>query len=211
MANFITIFRIFLVFISVYLLFAQQNQLGYIFALVLVVLAFSLDGLDGWVARKLNESSKLGAVLDIMSDRIAENAYWITFAVLGWLPISFPLIALTRGFITDGLRSVAMEQGMTAFGESSMQKSKIGSFICSSKFSRIAYAVAKALAFFLLIIANIPGLDAVSSATINFFATLCAIIAIMFCVVRGLPVLFESKYLFEKTQEPQKEETVEEI
>ena len=31
-----------------------------------------MDGLDGYVARKFNETSKLGAVLDIMGDRIAE-------------------------------------------------------------------------------------------------------------------------------------------
>lgn len=197
MANFITIFRIFLVFISVYCLF-RGDFTSYIWSLGLMVVAFSLDGVDGWVARKFNESSKLGAVLDIMSDRIAENAFWITFAVFDWLPICFPLIVLTRGFIVDGLRSVAMEQGLTAFGESSMQESKIGAFICSSKFSRIAYAVAKLLAFFLLVAAHIPGLDIVKAATINVFGIFCAIIAVQFCVIRGLPVVFESKKLFAK-------------
>ena len=199
MANFITIFRIFLVFISVYLLFEGSHQ-SFIWALVLAVIAFALDGVDGYVARKFNETSKLGAVLDIMSDRIAENAYWITFAVLGWLPISFPLIALTRGFVVDGLRSVAMEQGLTAFGESSMQEDKIGYFICSSKFSRIAYAVAKLVAFVFIIFAHIPGLSPSLAAVINAVAILSAIIAILFCVVRGLPVVFESKKFFLKNE-----------
>lgn len=200
MANFITIFRVFLIFISVYLLF-NHNFYSYAWALVLVTVAFALDGVDGYVARKFNESSKLGAVLDIMSDRIAENTFWITFAVLGWLPICFPLIALTRGFVVDGLRSVAMEQGFTAFGETSMQDSKIGYFICSSKFSRIAYAVAKLLAFFLIIVAHIPGLNHFLAALINAFAILSAIIAIEYCVLRGLPVVFESKKFFFKQKE----------
>jgi CDP-diacylglycerol--glycerol-3-phosphate 3-phosphatidyltransferase len=78
MANFITIFRVFLVFISVYLLL-DKTPINYLVALFLVALAFAMDGLDGYVARKFNETSKLGAVLDIMSDRIAENTYWITF------------------------------------------------------------------------------------------------------------------------------------
>lgn len=197
MANFITIFRIFLVFIAVTLLFIQTPT-SYIWALALTIIAFALDGLDGYVARKFNETSKLGAMLDIMSDRIAENAFWITFAVLGWLPICFPLIALTRGIITDGIRSVAMEQGMTAFGETSMQSDKFGYFICSSKFSRIAYAVAKLLAFFLLIIAHVPNLDMVLAAQINVAAIVFAIIAIEYCVLRGLPVIFESQKLFAK-------------
>jgi len=202
MANFITIFRIFLVFIAVWLLFGHIQN-GLIWALILTILAFALDGVDGWVARKFNESSKLGAVLDIMSDRIAENVYWIAFAVLGWLPICFPLVAITRSFVVDGLRSVAMEQGLTAFGEASMQDSKIGYFICSSKFSRIAYAVAKLLAFFLLIAAHLPQLTPFKAAVVNAFGILSAIIAIEYCVVRGLPVLFESKKFFVKKEEVQ--------
>lgn len=206
MANLISIFRVILVFITVYLLFGNSSA-GYSWALVLTVVAFSLDGVDGWVARKLNETSKLGAVIDIIGDRIIENTFWVVFAVLGWLPISFPLIALTRGFVVDGLRSVAMEQGHTAFGETSMQTSKFGYFICCSKFSRILYAVAKALAFFLfilvhlLIIAHPKGISFQFKFGLYCFANLCAFIAIQFCVIRGLPVVFESKHLFPKKPE----------
>ncbi|MDD3437688.1 MAG: CDP-alcohol phosphatidyltransferase family protein [Candidatus Gastranaerophilales bacterium] len=195
MANFITIFRIFLVFIAAYLLF-DKSFAGCMWALLLTIIAFSLDGVDGWVARKLNETSKLGAVLDIMSDRIVENTYWIVFAVLGWLPVVFPLFAITRSFVVDSLRSVAMEQGFTAFGETSMQSDKIGYMICCSKFSRVAYAVAKVLAFILIIFAKIPGLDHDISVFLFAIAYMLAIVALMFCLVRGLPVIFESKRLF---------------
>src|SRR5574344_1569580 len=131
MANFVTIFRIFLVFISAFLLFFDSDN-AYVSAVVLIIVAFSLDGVDGWLARKFNESSKLGSMLDIMSDRIAENTYWVIFAVLGWFSPVFSIISLSRSFIVDGIRSVAMQQGMTAFGESSMQSSKWGRIICSS-------------------------------------------------------------------------------
>lgn len=201
MANFITIFRIFLIFISAFLLFIKGNFNAYVWALVLTIIAFALDGVDGYVARKFNESSKLGAMLDIMSDRIAENTLWVTFAVLGWLPIVFPLIALTRGFVVDGIRSVAMEQGFTAFGEASMQSDKIGYFICSSKFSRIAYAVAKLLAFILIIASKLPGLDVHLAKMLWVIAYVSAIVAIEYCVLRGLPVVFESKKFFAKTAE----------
>lgn len=197
MANFITIFRIFLIFISTYLLF-KHSSLAYVWALALTIIAFSLDGVDGYVARKFNETSKLGAMLDIMSDRIAENVLWVAFAVLGWLPIIFPIISLTRGFVVDGIRSVAMEQGFTAFGEKSMQSDKIGYFICSSKFSRIAYAVAKVIAFILMIFAKIPAMDHDISVFLSAIAYFAAIFAIMFCILRGLPVVFESKKFFVK-------------
>lgn len=200
MANFVTIFRIFLIFISAFLLF-KQSFFAYILALLLTIIAFAFDGVDGWVARKFNESSKLGAMLDIMSDRIAENTLWVTFAVLGWLPVVFPLISLTRGFVVDGIRSVAMEQGFTAFGDSSMQNDKIGYFICCSKFSRISYAVAKLIAFILMIFVKIPGMDKDIGAFLSAIAYLAAIIAIEFCVIRGLPVVFESKKFFTRENE----------
>src|SRR5574344_616852 len=193
MANFITIFRIFLVFISVSLLF-QDSDVAYIWA---IIAAFSLDGLDGWVARKFNETSKLGAMLDIMSDRIAENTYWVIFAVLGWLSPIFPIVALTRSFVVDGIRSVAMEQGMTAFGSSSMQSSKFGQIICASRFVRILYAVAKAVAFVFLVVASIPSFaDSQVALNIYDFAYYSAIVAIVLCVLRGLPVVMESGKLF---------------
>lgn len=200
MANFITIFRVFLVFIAVYLLLEGDFN-GYLWAFCLTSVAFLLDGVDGWVARKFNECSKLGAVLDIMSDRIVENTFWVAFAVLGWLPIVFPLIALTRSFVVDSLRSVALEQGFTAFGSSSMQDSKIGFFICSSNFSRITYAVAKLVAFICMILAHIPRVTFRGESMMEITALVASVIAIEFCVIRGLPVVFESKKFFVKNNE----------
>ena len=189
MANFITIFRVFLMFIGVYLVMTQEGNFNaYVWALVLTILAFSLDGLDGYVARKFHEESKLGALLDIMSDRIVENTYWIVFAVMGWLPVWFSLVALTRGFVTDTIRSAAMEKGLTPFG---MQRSPICKWITGSKFMRITYAVAKVLAFIVIIAAKVPNMP--NADVVYHVGYLLALIAIVFCVVRGLPVVIEAK------------------
>ena len=82
MANIITLSRIFLAFVAMAMLFYKREY--YEASLVLTVFVMWFDGLDGYVARKFNESSKLGAVLDIMGDRIVENLYWLTFCVLGF-------------------------------------------------------------------------------------------------------------------------------
>lgn len=185
MANFISILRTLLSFVAVGLLFIKSDFI-YWTAFILTILVIWMDGLDGYVARKFNECSKFGAVLDILSDRIVENVYWVTFAVLGWLPLWVPLVVLTRGIVTDGLRGLALEQGFTAFGEKTMMQSKIGKFIVASNFSRFSYAVLKALAFALLIIAQIV-------PQISLTALLCAYGAVFFCVARGLPVIMESK------------------
>lgn len=193
MANFISIFRIFIMFAAVYLIYTQiGNAQAYLWALILTILAFALDGVDGWVARKFNEVSKFGALLDIMGDRIVENTYWVLFAVMGWLNILFPLIALTRGFITDTIRSAAMEKGLTPFG---MQVNPICKWITGSKFMRISYAVAKVLAFILIIAAKIP--DIPNQELIWNVGYWAAVFAIVFCVVRGLPVIIEAKRVIE--------------
>lgn len=195
-ANIVSISRIFIAFIAIGLLFVHTTS-AYIWALVLTIIAFIMDGVDGYIARKYNQSSELGSVLDIMGDRIVEASYWIVFAVLGWLNIIFPLVCVARAFTTDSIRSVALSKGMTAFGDKSMQSTAWGKFICASKFMRISYAVAKVAAFVLLIFANIPHLSVGLQYHVMNVAVVLAWIAIIFCVVRAVPVVLESGKLFD--------------
>lgn len=205
MANFISIFRIFVALLAVYLLFVPST-IAYAIAFVLTIIAFALDGVDGYVARKLHEESELGSVLDIMGDRIVEASFWIAFAILGYLAgdnlalnAMFPIVCIARAFTTDSIRSVALSKGYTAFGEKTMQSSAIGRFICASRFMRISYAVAKVMAFIILILANTPGMEVYSfTSALNTTGIVLAWLAIIFCVVRGLPVVMECKTIFDK-------------
>jgi CDP-diacylglycerol--glycerol-3-phosphate 3-phosphatidyltransferase len=196
-ANIVSVTRIFVAFIAIGLLF-NQTTTSYIWAVILTAIAFAMDGVDGYIARKYNQTSEWGSVLDIMGDRIVENSYWVVFAVLGWLNILFPLICITRAFTTDSIRSVALSKGMTAFGDKSMQSTSWGKFICSSRFMRISYAVAKVAAFILLIVAYIPDFDTGLAEIIRLIAVVLAWFAIIFCVVRAIPVVAESGKLFNK-------------
>ena len=188
MANIITLSRIFLAFIAMGLLFYDVKYA--LVSLILTIFFFFFDGLDGYVARKFNETSKLGAVLDIMGDRIVENLYWMSFCALGWISVLVPIIVLTRGIVTDSLRSLALAQGFTAFGEKTMMQGKIAKFIVASNFSRFTYAVCKALAFLLLIAGH---LKFNTDHTLYIIGLICTWISVIFCVLRGLPVVFESK------------------
>ena len=197
LANIVSVVRIFVAYAAIALLF-EHTMWAYVLAFVLTAIAFAMDGLDGYIARKFNQSSKWGAVLDILGDRIVEVSYWTVFAVLGWISIFFPLVCVARAFTTDGIRSVALSKGFTAFGETSMQQSKIGKFICASRFMRISYAVAKVAAFMLLIVVNTPGFEIWSGAEILHTITMIlAWLAIIFCIVRAIPVIAESPRLFE--------------
>ena len=130
-----------------------------------------------------------------MGDRIVENVFWIAFCALGWINVSIPIIVLTRGIITDSLRTLAFEQGFTAFGSTTMMQGKIAKFIVASNFCRFTYAVCKAVAFFFLIAGHIPTAYA-HQETLLHIGEVCAIISVAFCVLRGLPVIFESKRFF---------------
>lgn len=195
LANIITLSRIFFVFIVVGLLFCKECNYSYQIALFLTAILMWFDGLDGFVARKFQISSRIGALLDIMGDRIVENVFWIAFCALGWINVSIPIIVLTRGIITDSLRTLAFEKGYTAFGATTMMQGKVAKFIVASNFSRFTYAVCKAVAFFFLIAGNMPN-GFINQELILEIGTICAIISVVFCVLRGLPVIIESKRFF---------------
>ena len=195
-ANIVSVSRIFVAYAAIALLY-EKTTWSYILAFILTIIAFSMDGLDGYLARKLNQSSEWGSVLDILVDRIVEVSYWTVFAVMGWINILFPLVCVARAFTTDGIRSVALSKGMTAFGEKSMQSTSWGKFICASRFMRISYAVAKVLAFLLLIAVNTPGMEFwKGTPTLHIITMIFAWAAIIFCVVRAIPVVAESGKLF---------------
>ena len=210
MANLLTVLRIILAFLTLWLLFLGRPEL-YISAFFLTILVIARDGLDGYVARKRNECSKLGSVLDILGDRIVENAYWMVFAVLGWIPVWVPILVLSRGLTTDTIRGMALADGYTAFGDSTMMQNKVGHFLTASRFSRALYGAAKALAFIVMIIAHIPLIEEFKPMTVDSFlhyinfqpaliltANILAYTAVAMCVIRGIPVLLESKRFFEK-------------
>ncbi len=90
-SNLLSLSRIFLGFI-VYLLIIDRNTLG---ALIIAVLAIITDYLDGYLARKRDEISELGKILDPLADKVAiafaalalyqsyDLPFWILFIIIG--------------------------------------------------------------------------------------------------------------------------------
>ena len=196
--NLITVSRVVLALATLALLYlpAKEHQQTFLWtAFVLTVLVIWADGLDGYFARKLKQATKLGAILDIAGDRAVEMAYWIVFSSLGWIPVWVPLLFLVRGTFVDAMRSQASSEGYTAFGAKTMMQSGIGKFLVASNFSRFTYAVVKALAFCLVIAAQTAMLKDSWAQPTAMALVYCSA---AFCLVRGLPVLLESKALFEK-------------
>ena len=205
MANLLTIIRMILCVIAIEFIFSGRPDLV-ISSFFITLFVIILDGLDGVVARALNEQSKFGSVFDILGDRVVENLYWIAFAVIGWVGVWVPMVVVTRGIITDGLRSIALSKGYTAFGSSTMMQNKFCHFLTASRFSRAVYGIAKTLVFLMLILANIPNLEFYEGMTVDQFvwysaykpqllliADVLVYITVGMCVIRGIPVIIESK------------------
>jgi CDP-diacylglycerol---glycerol-3-phosphate 3-phosphatidyltransferase len=194
-ANYISLLRVILALVVCGLLFIPSQTI-YWWAFGLTIVVIWMDGLDGYVARKFNETSKAGAVIDILGDRIVEQAYWVTFLALGWVPLWVPLLVIVRGIVVDGLRSLALEQGYTAFGSSSLMQHPLGILLVSSRFSRWTYAVVKAIAFCLLIVSQTPDLPVSWLLWLTPTALACVYVTMAFCLIRGLPVLIEARRFF---------------
>jgi CDP-diacylglycerol--glycerol-3-phosphate 3-phosphatidyltransferase len=200
MANAITIGRLVLLFIVIWLIY--NGDVTVITAcMFLLVVVFAGDGLDGWVARKQGTTSTFGAVFDIAGDRMVENALWIIFADLDLIPIWVPLLVISRGFIVDGLRSLSFAEGMTAFGDKNMMRSPITRWLTAGRFMRALFGYMKALGFVFLtgLVAweykDTGGTFIGSLYGQDWFRWLGWVLvggAVVLTIVRGLPVVWDS-------------------
>jgi CDP-diacylglycerol--glycerol-3-phosphate 3-phosphatidyltransferase len=201
-ANRVTVARIGLVFYLVVLVY-HQNLWARVLAAFLAVLVIIGDWLDGFLARKLHESSALGSVLDIAGDRIVESVLWIVLADLKLVPLWIPIAVISRAVLTDSIRGYLLKYGYTAFGKSTMMQSSLGKFLTGSPVMRTGYALLKAFTFGWLLL--ISGLDKLQHelhfVTSDFLAAgykigyITAIAAAIVCIVRGVPPILEGAIL----------------
>lgn len=200
--NSITLIRVALAVITISLLWIPGDTMRIACTICSAIVIWG-DGLDGYFARKLGQCTKLGALLDIASDRAVELMYWTAFAILAWIPPWLPFLFLLRGIFVDAIRAQAAEQGFSAFGERTMMQTGLGKFLVASNFSRFTYAVCKALAFCLVILGQVSSLKNTSLPQI---ALALVYVSAAFCIVRGLPVLVEGRLLLASENEEKKTE-----
>ena len=198
----ITLLRVALAFVTV-AMFGRGSTLA-IWAVILTIIVIWMDALDGWVARRTGQTSDMGALLDITGDRIVENVYWIYFATVGIVSYWVPLIVITRGFLTDTIRTLSFEHGKTPFGEKTMMRSNWSRFLVAGRFMRGLYGGAKVAAFVALGVrlALERGLEegrwSFPPETLMWVVGIAnglVALTVFLCVVRGLPVLWDGRDL----------------
>lgn len=101
-SNSLSIFRIILI-IPMSFALIKENL---IFALFIAILAYASDLLDGYLARKLNQVTELGKILDPLADKLLLASVVIILLIQSKIPLWFgfvligrDLLILTGGFL----------------------------------------------------------------------------------------------------------------
>jgi CDP-diacylglycerol--glycerol-3-phosphate 3-phosphatidyltransferase len=104
-ANIVTVIRILLVPVFIWLLFLDDGQNGLVryMAAVLFILAIATDGVDGKLARGRNLVTNLGIILDPIADKLLIGGALVSLSILGELWWWVTIVILVR------------ELGITAF------------------------------------------------------------------------------------------------
>ena len=192
MANGITSLRLMLLIVLVWSAYRAPPAWQLLNAPLLAVI-FVMDALDGWVARTYHEESLFGSIYDIAADRVVENVLWVVLADLDLVPVWVALLFITRGILVDAARSVGASHGRSPF---SLTRSRLGRFLVAGRFMRATYAVVKALAFGWVLLVQpwpllVPEFWAYWQPRLDLVTTVLVYTAVILCLARGLPVLYE--------------------
>lgn len=215
--NQITFIRVLMAFVAVAVFAAARGAsdattYANLVAVALTISAIALDGLDGYVARRKNLATPLGAQLDILGDRVIENLFFTYFAVSGLITLWVPVIFLVRGTITDFFRGLAANEGRESFGRNSMFETWWAKALVASRASRAAYGTLKCVCFcylgLQLALLSAPGAFELAKIArmwapqIIMTGRILVFLTVIFCLVRGLPVLWEGRRYLRRLAAP---------
>lgn len=138
--NLLTLLRIFLVPLLVVVLLTRfsEDWMGlpqHIAGVSLFLLASLTDVVDGWVARRWKQVSRLGILLDPIADKILISSAFISLVENRLAPAWAVVIVIGREFAVSGLRAVAAAEGWA------IPASKAGKFKMFSQVVTIALLI----------------------------------------------------------------------
>lgn len=102
--NLFTLLRLMCLPLFLYLLFGQDNRAG---AAWLLALLGSTDWVDGFIARKFNQTSEFGKVFDPTVDRVLFIVSVTAIIIDGSIPLWFAIAVLAREVIVGGVIAFA--------------------------------------------------------------------------------------------------------
>jgi CDP-diacylglycerol---glycerol-3-phosphate 3-phosphatidyltransferase len=96
----------------VVVLFAWDFPNNEAWATAVFLVAMATDQVDGWLARRRNQTSALGSLLDPIADKILVLAVLVMLIEEGTAPAWMVAAIIAREFLVSGLRLAAIERGI---------------------------------------------------------------------------------------------------
>ena len=162
--DFLAIFRIISAPVILYLLLLDGSSEGLMLApAVIAFIAAWTDFFDGRLARKWNVTSKMGAFLDTIADKIFITFIFIGFTYIDRVSIWITTLLIAREFIITGLRGLAGNKGImippSKFGKvkASLQFWAIGFVMMDFSISILSFSIADLFVLHALIFSYISG------------------------------------------------------
>lgn len=198
--NYLTFIRVFIspIFLLVYI---EHNLLGISDFLLPYVLLFLLgvselsDAFDGYLARRYNQVTDLGKILDPMADSISRISVFLTFTME---PVNLPMplifIFLYRDSVVSTLRTICALKG----------------FALAARTSGKIKAVVQGVSAFAIILMMIPySLGTLSAATLHYASTWIVSAAGIYTAFSGIDYIYSNRLYVSKllTLNPVKSKT----
>jgi len=108
--NTLSLSRIFLTPLLVVILLTRVEGKEIYGALIFVVAALT-DFFDGYFARRRNQVTAIGKLLDPIADKLLVSSAFISLVELGLAPAWMVVIIVGREFAVSGIRSIAASRG----------------------------------------------------------------------------------------------------
>lgn len=110
--NLLTVIRIIMAPIFLVFLMVQSIPHHFLWAFIIFTVASITDLVDGKLARKNNQVTNLGKLLDPLADKMLTTAALLGFMQFGLCNIWVLMIVLTREFTVTGIRMIATVQNV---------------------------------------------------------------------------------------------------
>jgi cardiolipin synthase (CMP-forming) len=136
----IPVFVVFAVYYSVSVRAGAAEEWLRWAAVAVFVMAAVSDGLDGWIARRFNQRSALGVVLDPIADKGLLLAAIITLSLYPWpvsLPLWFPVLVIARDVV------ILVGCGLLKFftGDVEVRPSMLGKIATTLQMAAVAWVL----------------------------------------------------------------------
>lgn len=188
-ANYFTFIRIVIspIFLFVYvahdMLGISTLMLPYILLFLLVLSELS-DAFDGYLARKYNQVTDLGKILDPMADSISRISAFLTFSQPPVnLPIALIFIFLYRDSVVSTLRTICALKG----------------YALAARISGKVKAVIQAVAIALVVVLMIPySLGRITMETLTYSSAWIVGIAATYTLFSGIDYIHANRFYIAK-------------